>query len=307
MTASTDFDIERVGNDITFDTFFHKYFEPEKPVVLEAVGSNWLASTKWNKEYLQKKLSKESSLENYKLYFAMDIGTLDLDYEIPSVIAQLVNSDHVFPLINNTRIWINSRQNTSHWHYDSNIESVFNIQIKGRKEWNLVSPQTPLPCYPFTNFALLENNRELLKDKVSTNFILNEGDMLYIPPLWFHQVTGLDQENINLNWVMTKKNTKVTSSALTREMEIYWIDNYFRYHNISTVRNWFSHLDSLIPPYLKHVWRYENLTETENKISKTLVVKRILKELIRIGNVLMTAKKIRHTFRNVENVPPLAD
>jgi hypothetical protein len=69
MSNATYFDIERVGKDITFDTFLHNYFDREKPVILEDVGSNWLALTKWNKKYLQKKLSNESSLENYRLYF----------------------------------------------------------------------------------------------------------------------------------------------------------------------------------------------------------------------------------------------
>ena len=69
MSNVTYFDIERVGKDIAFDTFLHNYFDREKPVILEDVGSNWLALTKWNKKYLQEKLSNESSLENYRLYF----------------------------------------------------------------------------------------------------------------------------------------------------------------------------------------------------------------------------------------------
>ena len=144
-----------------------------------------------------------------------------------------------------------------------------------------------------------------MKDKIYTRFILNEGDMLYIPPLWFHQVTALNQENINLNWVMTKKKTKISSRALTREMELYSIEKYFRHHNLSTIRSCYSHCESLIPPYLKRIWRYDKLTETEGAVSRTFFIKRILRELFRIGNMLMTATRIRHTFSNVENVPPL--
>ena len=104
---------------------------------------------------------------------------------------------------------------------------------------------------------------------------------------------------------MTKKKTKITSSALTREMEIYLIDKYFRDHDIVAVRNGFKYCDSRIPSYLKHVWRYDELTETESVISKIFFIKRILKELIRIGNVLTTGKRIRHTLKNVENVPSI--
>ena len=46
MSNVTYFDIERVGKDIAFDTFLHNYFDREKPVILEDVGSNWLALTK---------------------------------------------------------------------------------------------------------------------------------------------------------------------------------------------------------------------------------------------------------------------
>ena len=37
------------------------------------------------------------------------------------------------------------------------------------------------------------------------NFDLQQGEMLFLPRYWQHQVTSLDEVNINFNWVMTPK------------------------------------------------------------------------------------------------------
>jgi len=299
------FDIDRVDKNIAFDAFYDKYFEPEKPVIIEGIGVNWLARTKWNTQYLQKSLARESSVESHKLYFTMEENTLGADYNIPDVINKLLHSSYIFPLEKNTRIWINSMNNISHWHYDSSLESVFNVQIKGKKEWYLISPQTPPPCYPYTNFVLLEDERKILGNKIFTRFTLNEGDLLYIPPLWFHKIIALEQENINLNWVMTKKKTKIISKTLIREMERYSFDNYFRYHKFTAIRYMHIKIDAIYPTYLKLDWKYDKLTETEHKLSRFYVIKMILRELLVLRKTLCTMTKIRKTFKKLDEIPEL--
>jgi len=299
------FEIHRVNKDIDFDTFYHKFFVSEIPVIIDGVGVDWLATTKWNAKYLQEALSREQSVENHKAFFTMNENTMGSDYDIPDVINMLLRSTKIFPQRKNTRIWINSRNNTSHWHYDSSLESVFNVQIKGRKEWYLISPQTPPHCYPYTNLVLLEDDRKILKDKIFTCFILNVGDLLYIPPLWFHKITSLEQENINLNWVMTKKKTKIISRTLIREIERYSFDNYFRYHKFTAVRYMHTKIDAIYPAYMKLHGNLDKITETDHKLSRHYVIKMILRELLVLGKTLGTIIKIRQALKTIEEVPEL--
>jgi hypothetical protein len=305
MQSLGHFEIERLDKDIGFDLFFQKYFQLEKPVIIEKVGKDWPAIKKWDRNYLQQKLSEESSVFNNVLFFVMDENTLGEDYIIPKVVKILLEESHTFPQKINTRIWINSRNNVSSWHYDSNIESVFNVQIQGRKEWQLVSPDTPLICYPFSNFALLGESINILKDKIYTQFILEEGDLLYIPPLWFHRVSALEEINVNLNWVMTKKRTEVLTKGLQREIERYLLDDYFRSHRCSAVKYIHRKINSYVPLYFQYRWRYEELIQTNFTPSKYYLVKRLFSELALLGKALLTIKQIRTIFRTIDRTPSL--
>ena len=299
------FEIARVSKDVGFDEFYQSYFEPEKPVIIEGVGRHWLAKTKWSADYLREALSKEPSAESQVVYYMMRTNALGSDYEVPGLVNDLLDRGCTFPPEKGTRIWLNSKNNVSHWHYDSNIECVFNAQVKGFKEWTLVSPRTPLACYPFSNFAIVEDHRKSLRDKHYTTFVLNQGDMLYVPPLWFHRVKGLDEENINLNWVFTKRKTRVSSKTLAREIERYLLDEYFKNHEIAAVRRAYIRINSNIPGYLRLRWRFEALMETNLVHPRHYVIVRVLRELGMLGRTLLSTRGLRHTLRTIEKVPPL--
>ena len=252
------FEIDRVDKDIEFERLLQEFVEPEKPVVTESVGSHWPARRKWTADYLQASLSREPSVRDHVVYYQMRTNTLGADYDIPVVVRSLIDCPQTFPQQANTRIWLNVKHNVSHWHYDSKFENVFNAQVKGRKRWTLISPQTPPACYPFSNFAILDDDEKVLKNKRHTTFELNEGDLLYVPPLWFHKVIALEDENINLNWVFTKRKTDVISRALSRELERYLLYLYFSDHAVATIRRFYTKMNSSVPPtsaYLGHTRR----------------------------------------------------
>ena len=142
-------------------------------------------------------------------------------------------------------------------------------------------------------------------NKIFTRFTLNVGDLLYVPPLWFHKITALEQENINLVWVVTKKKTRTTSKTLIREIERYSFDDYLIHHKLAAIRYINSKVNSLYPNFMKHEWHYDNFIETNHKLSRFYVMNMILRELRVLGKTLMTIPKIRNEFKTAEKVPDL--
>lgn len=304
-TSDNPFEITRVNKDIGLDRFCREFVEKETPVIMEGVGCHWPARTKWSSDYLQMSLSQEPSVEEHTVYYQMPANTLDRDYEMPGVVSHLIGCRHNFPMPKNTRIWINTEHNVSHWHYDSKLENIFNVQVKGRKHWCLISPRTPPACYPFSNFALLEDDRKVLKNKRYSRFVLEEGDMLYLPPLWFHKVVALDKESINLNWVFTKRRTEVSSKALRRELERYLLDLYFRNHKLPVLRFLYEKLGRMFPTYLGLAWPYRELTDSPVTRRRFHLTRRVLSELGMLVRALATVSRLRVELRTLDRVPRL--
>jgi hypothetical protein len=99
---------------------------------------------------------------------------------------------------------------TTHLHFDD-IHNVF-VQIRGRKRFILFPPSNYLSFYP----PLRENGYSPAWSKVNPvnpdlelypkfpwqekiEVILEAGEILYIPPLWWHHVTAVE-ENISLTF-----------------------------------------------------------------------------------------------------------
>ena len=289
------FEIAREPSSITFEAFSESYLVPEKPVVIEGVGNDWLARQRWTESYLRERLAQESSASAASLWYWMDRDTLNEDYSTPEFVSQCLDAPSTFPRNQHNRIWVNKKEDMSSWHYDGGIVNVFNVQVKGRKEWFLVSPDTPLDCYPFTNFCIIDgkSDDERFADKIHTRFFLNEGDMVYIPPVWFHKVISCEKENINLNWLFTKKATAATSATLKREVERYMINDYLTQHRFRWVRQFAQQFNRQAPGYMRINWRYDKPIETPYQISKWELLARFAKELGRLGKTILHANKIK--------------
>ena len=300
------FEIAREPSSISFETFLEKYYETETPVLIENIGKDWSAVGTWTEDYIRVKLMQDKKAKAASLWYWMEKDTLDDDYETPELINLLLNSDDVFPRNELMRIWAHAQGNVSSWHYDANMVNVFNVQITGRKEWFLVSPQTPLMCYPFTSFAVMDDNDDkIFQHKKYTHLILNQGDMLYIPPLWFHKVISLDKENLNLNWIFTKKKTDIVSSTLVRELDRYALQSYLSNHRFKWVQKTFAHINSSIPGYLRWKWRYPEMITTPVKPEFLHLLRLNIKEISSIGKVLLHANKIKPYLKSIRNIKKL--
>ncbi len=300
------FEIAREPASITLDAFREKYFRTETPVIIEGIGQNWPAITSWSEDYIRQKLSKNKTAKAASLWYWMEKGTLEEDYETPDIIDQLIHSKDVFPRTELMRIWAHKKGNVSSWHYDANMVNVFNVQMTGKKEWLLVSPETPLTCYPFTSFAVMDNNdKNIFKKKKYTQVILNKGDMLYIPPLWFHKVFSLDDENLNLNWIFTKKQTDVKTSTLIRELDRYALQTYLSEHRFQWVQNAFIKMNQNIPGYLRWKWRYPEMIKSPVKPRFLGLMRLTLHEIKSLAKVFWHAKKINPYLEGIRSIKKL--
>ncbi|WP_417225404.1 cupin-like domain-containing protein [Amphritea sp.] len=288
------FDVARVSSDISFADFCDSYLTPEVPVVIEGAGKNWPARERWNEEYLHKKLAKEASASAASLWYWLNREALVEDYTTPPFINQCLDSTAAFPRKKHLRLWINKKGNVSRWHYDSTFINVFNAQITGTKDWILVSPDTPIDCYPFTTFSIIDDRGDaILKDKIYTRFTLNEGDIVYIPPVWFHQVTASGDESINLNWLFTKKETTATSATLKREVERYIINDYLTKHRFKVIRHLANQFNKYAPAYAKISWHYSELIKTPYTTTRTDLLKRFATEVLLLGKTLRYVNNIK--------------
>lgn len=300
------FEIARERADISFERFRERYYDAERPVVIEGVGADWPGRRTWTADYLQRALSKEPTASASTLWYWLDHGALAGDYAVPDIIDRLYRSGRSFPRSQNLRIWVHPAGNVSPWHYDTNLVNVFNIQVTGKKEWVLLSPETPPRCYPFSFYAIIDGQGdEILRGRKYTRATLNEGDMIYIPPCWFHNVLSCGTENISLNWILTNRRTSVESAAMRRDLEIYTLQHYFMTHRSETVRQIFDKAYFAIPGFLRFRWRYDELIEVPHPPGRSDLWKRVLKELAALGPALVNADKAYAAIRGIRAVRKL--
>lgn len=97
-----------------------------------------------------------------------------------------------------------------------NHQSVLNLQVKGKKHWYFAHPEAidhiycreeqkrKDTCTSDVDFRNLDYLTYPDLDSVKVyDVVLNEGDVLYLPNKWFHQVVSLE-EGISLAWFQEK-------------------------------------------------------------------------------------------------------
>ena len=134
------------------------------------------------------------------------------------------------------RLWHHNKGNISYFHYDQRSTDLLNICLSGSKQWLLLPPDAPLKCWPFYNIALPFQRK---KKKQAISLIMEQGDLIYIPRNWFHQLMTLEHNTKNINLIF---NDLTDNQMATRERELtsikrLFIPNYIYGDNIAMLNN----------------------------------------------------------------------
>ena len=204
--------------------FLEEYYPREEPVIFRnAARAQGTAGDICR--LLNERIAADDRKTERIMWYDVREQLLDQICGTPGVIADVMNENEAFLRENCVRIWFNPRGHLSPWHYDGHSLHVFNLQLKGRKRWSIVSPDTPLTCMPFNNTCLL--NSYSLEGRRHHEFTLEEGDLIFLPRYWYHLVKSEDDMNVNVNWVLMPKSRPVDTKIARREAELMWIKKTF--------------------------------------------------------------------------------
>lgn len=281
MIGTTDQTIATVTETPDYAEFLRKHCNREQPLIVKGLAKSWPARKKWVSNRLRTELHSQPKVRDRGVFFVSRAPVLEQDIEMPGFLKQILTSDQVMEDSVAWRFWINSKNNRTEFHYDTNAENVITVQVKGRKEWVLVSPETPLPCYPFTNFSLLKDEEKLLRNKKFYKFDLEEGDLLYLPPLWYHRVVAKEDENININWTFTKRETSVVTKEFKRDMERCGLLHAFKNSKSSLVRNCYGTAIRALPNVGGIGWGLKSFITSPYSPSRGALVSRFFRNCCR--------------------------
>lgn len=300
MSGETSRHIPTVTEPPSRAEFLENHVLPERPLLIKGLAKNWPAREKWSPDRLRADLHDHPKVKDRGVFFVSRKPVLKDDIVMPDFLESILKSDQVMPDSVAWRFWINKKHNKTVFHYDTNAENVITVQVKGCKEWVLVSPETPLPSYPFTNFTLLKDEAKLLRNKEAYTFDLEEGDLLYVPPLWFHRAVAKEETNININWTFTKKATSVVTREFKRETERCDLLHTFKTSKSALVRGAYGMAIKALPNVGGIGWGLKSFVASPYRPSRTALTGRFFKELFQIPGTLMTLPAVRATLKKVD-------
>jgi hypothetical protein len=140
------------------------------------------------------------------LYFSQDIATLrsvfpDIMDHVQPIDDLILSPDNV-----QVNLWIGRAGIVTHTHYDCTFN--FFVQLHGRKRFTLSPPDSPMYLYPCLHPHYGHSQVDILGPNPTTfpHFSMDgsrvaevaPGDMLVVPPFWFHHVETLE-ESVSVN------------------------------------------------------------------------------------------------------------
>ena len=160
-------------------------------------------------EYLRK-IEKKNNGEYY-------LQQAPLEKIFPAIFQELgLNSIIELDSPYQPNVWIGPKGTVVHLHFD--WSNNFYLQIEGRKRFILYPPHHTKYLYPYTKKTKIPHVSQVdihtpdLKsfpkfiNAKSITFELNRGDVLYIPPFWWHQVYGESKSiSISIWWPIKLK------------------------------------------------------------------------------------------------------
>ncbi|MDD9951846.1 MAG: cupin-like domain-containing protein [Zetaproteobacteria bacterium] len=215
--------IPRISFGEAQECFQRDYFDLDLPVIITDFTQGWAANSKWTMGYLLEKFHDKPQLVE-KTWFVMDNTFLCEDYTTPPFIQNIQDRRDISRPKHDMRVWANANQHTTPFHYDGHQQYVFNVQVRGKKSWTLLDPQSYIQYYTCSNFPLerynhLSPDQLAAEDITAYTFDLHAGEMLFIPAFWAHKVCASGEENVNLNWIGSKVHTSANPQQ-AREHEI---------------------------------------------------------------------------------------
>jgi len=280
--------------------FLEKFGDPEQPLLIKGLAEDWPARKRWTPDRLRADLHGNPAVKDRGVFFVSRTPVLEDDIEMPDFLKGILNSNNVMEDSIAWRFWVNRKHNRTEFHYDTNAENVITVQVKGRKEWVLVSPETPLPCYPFTNFTLLKAEEKLLRNKDYYKFDMEEGDLLYVPPYWYHRAVAKEDVNININWTFTKRSTSVLSREFKRDIERISLLDWLKNHRWPFVRSGYSKAIGAMPKVGGIGWGLKAFISAPYSPGRGALYSRCFKEVLNVPGMLMTLLAVRATLRKVD-------
>lgn len=240
MYRHTLFVIRTNGLTLNREKFQRNYVRPLIPVVIENLLSNWKASARWTWKNLRTYYGERTVRASYdpegvcsnrcyvNLSFEeyldrMDEGSLyltevHLPTVFPELMADIVMPELVPPLMvlsgRQPNAWFSSANVSKSLHYDTSDNLL--CQVMGRKQVLLFSPDQSVYMYPDNHSKFPHNSRIRNPAKVdlsqfpefantrACSVIIGSGDVLYIPPGWWHFTTSIEHSiSVNYWWVNT--------------------------------------------------------------------------------------------------------
>jgi hypothetical protein len=218
------FEVPRISSDFDRNEFMAEYYRPRKPVIIEGIRLGEVFERSLTPERLEELLSsrKDSVHERANAWIVDDESFFPDKPQWPAFCTDLLAR---IPLNRppSTRLWTSSSRTFTAWHYDGHSLDGLNCSVLGRKRWTLVSPETPLPWFAFSQ-ASRKGNEPLddseKRDLNWSQFELAAGDLLLLPRHWFHHVQSLADWNVNLNWTWTDRSVPLNTKTSIREIEM---------------------------------------------------------------------------------------
>ena len=180
--------------------WFGPYYDSSKPLAhLSTRTNNYATNVSMSTKKFFKKLKQP--LEGEFLYFTGDIDQLgEWAMEDIQPLSELLVLN---PRRSSVNVWMGQPHVIAHCHYDDYHN--FYAQLHGTKKFTLFSPENWPGLYPYPFLhpshtqaqVNLSNIRDidsfpLAGEVKGLEVILRPGDLLYMPPLWFHLVESMD-------------------------------------------------------------------------------------------------------------------
>ena len=201
-------------------SFLESYYQPEQPVIFRGIVKTE-RSVDQIRDLLCDRIAKDDTKTARLMWFDVKPDLLQDLCEVPEAVSTTLDPETAFLRDNCVRVWFNPAGHMTPWHYDGHSLHVFNLQLKGKKRWTIVSPDTPLLNMPFSKTCIFEKNG--VENKRHYEFDLDEGDMVFLPRYWYHHVESLGEMNVNVNWVLMPKAEPADTVIARREAEVLWL------------------------------------------------------------------------------------